>query len=172
MFTKADIEQYFNAEKQESLLFLGVGIAALILAILCWFFLKTPFYRGAAIPLLLVGLLMGIVGYTVFKRSDGDRIRNVYAYDLRQNDLKVKELPRMELVMKSFVTYRYTELLLAILGIFLFVYFRQSVEHSFWKGLGITLTIMALIALGADYFAEKRGHRYISGLKDFTAGLP
>ena len=79
MFTKTDIEKYFLGEKQESFLFLLIGIAAVIVAIIFFSFLKTPFYKGAALPLLLIGILLGSVGFTVYKRSDGDRIRNVYA---------------------------------------------------------------------------------------------
>ncbi len=59
MFTKADIEKYFTGEKQESLLFLFIGIAGIIAAIVFFFFLKTSFYKGAAIPLLLIGLITG-----------------------------------------------------------------------------------------------------------------
>jgi hypothetical protein len=169
MFTKTDIEKYFTGEKQESLLFLGVGIAAVVLAIGFYFVCKTPFYKGAAMPLLLIGILLGVVGFTVYKRSDSDRIRNVYAYDLNPSDLKTKEMPRMAVVMKNFVIYRYTEILLAITGLFLFFYFRYNAEQQFWKGLGCTLAIMALIALAADYFAEKRGKVYINGLQDFVS---
>jgi drug/metabolite transporter (DMT)-like permease len=168
MFTKADIEKYFTAEKQESLLFLGIGIVGAVLAFVFFFALKTSFYKGAAIPLLLVGLLLGVVGYTVYKRSDADRIRNVYALDRNPAELKTKELPRMETVMKSFVVYRFTEIILALVGLALFFYFRNSHGHGFWKGLGAGLTIMALLALAADYFAEKRGHAYINGLKQFV----
>jgi uncharacterized membrane protein YbhN (UPF0104 family) len=167
MFTKTDIEKYFTAEKQESLLFLGIGVAGIIVAIIFFFFLKTPFYKGAAIPLILVGLLLGVVGFTVYKRSDSDRIRNVYAYDMSPGELKEKEIPRMEVVMRSFVMYRYTEIILALVGIGLFFYFRNNEIQLFWKGFGLTLAIMALLALGADYFAEKRGHVYINGLKNF-----
>jgi ABC-type xylose transport system permease subunit len=168
MFTKTNIEAYFTAEKQESLLFLGVGIVAVIAGIIFFTVLKTPFYRGAAIPLVLLGLLLGIVGFTVYKRSDGDRIRNVYAYDMNPGELKDKEIPRMVTVMKSFVVYRYTEILLAIAGLVLFVYFRNNEAQQFWKGFGCTLAIMALTALGADYFAEKRGKTYINGLKGYV----
>ncbi len=168
MFTKTDIEKYFTGEKQESLLFLGVGIAAFVLAVVFYFFVKTPFYRGAALPLLFIGLLLGVVGYTVYKRSDSDRIRNVYAYDMAPGDLKTKEIPRMVSVMKNFVVYRYTEILLGITGLALFFYFRNNAAQQFWKGLGCTLAIMALIALTADYFAEKRGKIYISGLQQFV----
>lgn len=168
MFTKADIEKYFTAEKQESLLFLAIGIAGIILAVLFWFVVKSPAYKGAAVPLLLVGLLLGVVGYTVYMRSDSDRIRNVYAYDLNPTELKEKEIPRMQKVMKSFVIYRYTEIALAVIGLLLFFYFRNNSTQQFWSGLGIGLFCMALLALGADYFAEKRGHEYIDGLRLFT----
>lgn len=167
MFTKTDIEKYFNAEKAESLLFLGIGVAGIILALVFWFALKTPFYKGAAVPLVLVGLLLGVVGYTVYKRSDDDRIRNVYAYDMNPDELKEKEIPRMETVMKSFVLYRYTEIFLAVLGIGLFFYFRTNMDQQFWAGVGIGLFAMAVLALGADYFAEKRGHVYLNHLKEF-----
>jgi uncharacterized membrane protein len=171
MFTKTDIEQYFVGEKQESLLFLGIGIVALVLATAFFFFVKTPFYKGMAIPLLLVGALLGVVGFTVYKRSDADRIRNVYAYDLNRLELKTKELPRMETVMRSFVVYRYTEIVLALIGIALWVYFRNDADRIFWKGLGLGLALMALLALGADYFAEKRGRTYIDGLRAFTENI-
>ncbi len=93
MFSKTDIEKYFIAEKQESILFLLIGIAAVAVSLIFFFALKTGFYKGAAIPLVVVGLL-GIVGYSVYKRSDGNRIRNVYAHDMNPSELKQKELPR------------------------------------------------------------------------------
>ncbi len=168
MFTKADIEKYFTGEKQESLLFLAIGIAGVILAIVFWFAVKSPVYKGAAVPLLLVGVLLGVVGYTVYNRSDSDRIRNVYAYDLNPTELKEKEIPRMQVVMKNFVIYRYTEIGLAVIGLLLFFYFRKNSTHEFWNGFGIGLFCMAMLALSADYFAEKRGHVYKKGLESFV----
>ena len=168
MFSKTDIEKYFTAEKQESLLFLGIGVTGIVLAVIFWFVLKSPVYKGAAVPLILVGLLLGVVGYTVYMRSDSDRIRNVYAYDLNPTELKEKEIPRMQVVMKNFVIYRYTEIGLAAVGLLLFFCFRNNSTQQFWSGLGIGLFCMALLALGADYFAEKRGHEYLNGLLVFT----
>ena len=155
------------SEKAESWVFMAIGIAGILLAIIAFFFLKTSFYKGAAMPLLLIGLLLGIIGFTIYKRSDEDRIRNVYALGMNPGELKEKELPRMEVVMKNFIVYRYLEIALAILGIALFFYFNSNQSQSFWKGVGIALAIMALLALTADYFAEKRGLIYISQLKDF-----
>lgn len=169
MFSKADIEKYFNAEKSESGLFMTIGIVGIVLAVIFFFFLKTEFYKGAAIPLSAIGLLLGIVGYTVYIRSDDDRTRNVYAYDMNPSELKEKEIPRMETVMKNFVTYRWIEVFLAAAGIGLYVYFIRDINHDFWRGLGLGLAIMALLALTADYFAEKRGHDYLKGLISFTS---
>lgn len=171
MFSKTDIEKYFIAEKQESLWFLIIGIAAIVLAGVFFFFLKTNFYKGASMPLFLVGLLLAVVGYTVYKRSDNDRIRNVYAYDMNPSELKEKELPRMETVIKNFVIYRYVEIFLFLAGAALYIYFIRDFNNDFWRGLGLALALMALIALTADYFAEKRGKTYIRGIRSFTAKL-
>lgn len=167
MFTKADIEKYFMAEKQESLLFILIGIAGVVSAIVFFFFLKSSFYKGATIPSLLIGLLLAVVGFTVYKRSDDDRRRNVYAYDLNPADLKDKELPRMKVVMKNFVIYRYTEIFLLLLGAALYVYFIKDIANDFWRGFGLALAVMSLLALTADYFAEKRGRTYTSGIESF-----
>lgn len=168
MFTKTDIERYFQAEKAESMVFLGIGFTAIVAAALFFFVMATAFYKGAAVPMLLIGLLLAVVGYTVCQRSDADRIRNVYAYDMNPSQLKEQEIPRMEVVMKNFVIYRYVEIGLAVAGLFLFLYFRNKTDQAFWSGLSIGLCIMALLALGADYFAEQRGAVYLKGLKEFV----
>ena len=171
MFTKAEIEKYFNAEKQESLLFMLIGVAGIIAALVFFFFLKTNFYKGAAIPFMLVGLLLAMVGYIVYKRSDDDRIRNVYAYDMNPSQLKEKELPRMQTVMKNFVIVRWVEIFLFLVGAALYVYFIRDFNNDFWRGLGLALAVMALIALTADYFAERRGKIYKKGIQSFTSKL-
>ena len=168
MFTKAEIEKYFNAEKQESLLFMLIGVAGIIAALVFFFFLKTNFYKGAAIPFMLFGLLLAMVGYIVYKRSDADRQRNVYAYDMNPTELKDKELPRMKAVMKNFIIYRYTEIFLFLVGTALYIYFIHDFTKDFWRGFGLALAIMAILALTADFFAEKRGKVYMKGLEIYT----
>ena len=169
MFTKADIEKYFNAEKSESGLFMTIGIAGIVIAIIFYFFLKTEFYKGAAIPLFFIGVILGIVGFTVYKRSDSDRIRNVYAYDMNPTELKQKEIPRMKTVIQNFIIYRWVEIALLIIGLGLYIYFVRDIRHDFWRGFGLGLAVMALSALVADYFAEKRGRVYLDGLITFTS---
>ncbi len=168
MLTKDDIEHYFLAEKSGSWGFMAIGIAGILTAVIFYFVLKTSFYKAAAIPLLAVGLMMGIVGYNIYKKSDEDRKRNVYALTMNPGELKEKELPRMEAVMKNFVIMRYVEIALALAGIGLFVYLSKNELQLFWKGFGAGLAIMTLLALTADYFAERRGSFYTKQLKEFT----
>jgi hypothetical protein len=168
MFTKTDIEKYFSAEKSESLLFIVIGIVSIITAISFSIFIKTNFYKGAAIPLMIIGLLMGVVGFTVYNKSDKDRIQNVYAYDLNPTELKQKEIPRMQAVTKRFIIYHYVEMVLALAGIALFFYFKNKPTQQLWKGFGLTLTIMIFFALGADYIAAKRAKIYLNGLHAYT----
>lgn len=167
MFSKTDIEQYFSAEKQGSLFFLSVGIVAVIAALVLFFVLKTPFYKGAAIPMIIVGLIAGGIGFTIYKRSDDDRIRNVYAYDLNPDELKQKEYPRMQKVIKSFKPIIIAEVVFLAAAIFLFFYFRTNTEQQFWSGVGAGLFIMAVAALMLDVAAQRRAAVYAKGLETF-----
>ncbi len=171
MFTKTDIEKYFLAEKQGSTLFIFVGIVAIVLALLFFFLLRGNFYKGAALPLLVVGIIELAAGITVFKRSDSDRTRNVYAYDMNPGQLKSEELPRMQKVNSNFIIYRWIEIVLLLAGIGLLFYFKSKPSGQFWFGLGLTLAIQAAIVLGADYVAGQRAHAYTKGLEAFLEKL-
>lgn len=168
MFSKTNIEQYFSAEKEGSLFFLSVGIVAVIAALIIFFVLKTPFYKGAAIPMIIVGLIAGGIGFTIYKRSDDDRIRNVYAYDLNPDELKQKEYPRMQKVMKSFKAIIVAEVVLLATAIFLFFYFRTNPAQQFWSGVGAGLFIMTVAALLLDVSAQSRASVYTKGLESFV----
>jgi cytochrome b subunit of formate dehydrogenase len=165
MLTKTDIEKYFIAEKQESLLFIGIGIAAMIIALLGIFVWKTQFWRGSSIPFIAIALLQIVVGYTVYTRSDADRIRVLYALDMNPDDLKSKELPRMETVNKNFVVYRYVEIVLLITGIILIALYKANLDKQFIYGIAVALAVQSALMLGADYFAEKRALIYTAQLK-------
>ena len=163
------IDKYFIAEKQESLLFLILGIVAIGLAVVFFFFIKThpAFFRGAAIPLVLIGLIQCVVGFTVYARTDEQRKEVAYKMGLEPvSFVHNTELPRMKTVMRNFVVYRYVEIALALTGIALFFIFRSRPEPSFWMGLGLTLAIQSLLMLGADYFAESRGKDYTKELEN------
>jgi hypothetical protein len=168
MLTKVDIEKYFIAEKHESLVFLIVGIAAISLALIFYFVVKTEIYRGAALPLLILGLVQAVAGYTVYIKSDDQRISQVYAYDMNPDRLKTIELTRMRKVKTNFLIYRWIEIGAFAAGIALFLLFRNQPGNIFWVGLGVTLTVMAAELFTADFIAEKRAVLYTSQLETFN----
>ncbi|MES2774176.1 MAG: hypothetical protein V4722_08325 [Bacteroidota bacterium] len=165
MFSKADAEKYFIAEKSESLLFVIIGVAAITAAAVFFFGLKTPFWKGAAIPLLAIGILQVTVGWTVYKRSDAQRIDIVYKMDMDPSAIRNKEIPRMETVMKNFVTLRWVEIALLVAGLVLVFMYRNDAAKTFWYGVGLALALQATVMLAADYFAESRGKVYLAGIK-------
>ncbi len=167
MFSKADIEKYFIAEKNTGLALAIIAGVAIVTGILFLLLVKTNFYKGAAIPLIVMGLVAGIAGYTVYGKSDADRTRNVYAYDMNPGDLKSKELPRMEKVMQHFVWYKWAGGLLVLTGVVLFFYFRNDGANAFRKGFGAGLAVIAIIVFVTDYLAAARGVAYLNGLKEW-----
>jgi hypothetical protein len=168
MLSKSDIEKYFMAEKQESLVFLIFGIAAILLALILHFMVKTQVCRGLAIPLLVLGLMQAIAGYSVYVKSDDQRISQVYAYDMNPDQLKTTELTRMRKVETNFALYRWIEIGLFVSGIILIIWFRAGSGKIFWLGFGISLTLMAAELFFADFIAEKRAVYYTSQLEEFN----
>ncbi len=167
MFGQRDfsfIYKYFSGEKQESLLFLFIGIAAIIAAGIFWFAIKSnpSFFKGTAIPLLAIGLVQMTAGYTLYSRTDKQQKDIAYNIGIEPAAfVKQNELPRMQTVMKNFVIYRWIEIALIVTGLVLVFLFRSDPTKTFWFGLATTLTIQAAIMLAADYFAESRGEVYV-----------
>lgn len=168
MLTKADIEKYFIAEKQESLVFLVIGMLAIMLAVIFYFASKTQIYRGAAIPLFILGLMQAIAGYTVYIKSDDQRVSQVYAYDMNPDQLKTVELTRMRRVKTNFQIYRWIEIGVFIAGLVTLLLFRNDPAKTFWLGLGVTLAIMSAELFIADFIAEKRAVHYVSLLEEYN----
>jgi Mg2+/citrate symporter len=168
MLNKAEIEKYFIAEKQESLVFLILGIIAMVLALIFYLSAKSPVFKGAALPLLILGLVQTMAGYAVFAKSDDQRVSQVYAYDMNPDQLKTTELTRMRKVKTNFLVYRWVEIGFVIAGIILIIIFRNDMERYFWVGFGIALTLMAAEIFTADWIAEKRAVNYTNLLEEFN----
>lgn len=157
------IIKYFHGEKAESYIFMMIGVVAFAMALYFIFALKTSFWKGVAVPFIIVALLEFVVGYTIVTRSPKD-IEQVETY-LQQapQSIKTIEIPRMEKVLSNFVVYRYVEIALIILGIVLMY---SSMQDTFWRGIGLGLFIQASIVLCLDFFAERRGHAYVIYLQE------
>jgi hypothetical protein len=159
------IIKYFNGEKSESYVFIIIGLFAFALALYFIFVLKSSFWKGVAIPFLIVALLEFIVGYTIVNRSSKDIVRVEAFIKNQTQNIKTDEIPRMDKVLSNFVIYRYVEIALIVLGIVLMY---SSMNDTFWRGIGLGLFIQASIVLSLDFFAERRGHIYMEYLKEIV----
>jgi hypothetical protein len=158
-------EKYFTAEKTESVLFLLIGLAALIIASYYLIKIKQPFFNGLSYSIIMVALIQLAVGSSVYLRSfkDLQRVDNFLLQEISK--IKTAEIPRMEAVMKNFVIYRWVEFFLIIIGLLFYFYFPV---YNVWKGVGLGLIIQSSLMLGLDYFAESRGKIYMDYLQLFT----
>ncbi|MFN5182305.1 MAG: hypothetical protein ACK5D5_04675 [Bacteroidota bacterium] len=162
------VVKYFNNEKAESYLFILIGVIVILMALYFLFVLKTSFWKGMAMPFLLVASLEIIVGYTIVTRSPKDLVRVEEFVKNQPQKIITSEIPRMEKVMNNFIIYRYVEIILIILGIVLMY---SSTKDTFWRGIGLGLFSQASIVLCLDFFAERRGHIYLEFLKDISVNL-
>jgi len=160
------VHKYFIAEKQAGMFFLVVGVVSVLLSLLFFVFIKTnpSLCRGMAVPLLVIGLLQSVVGFTVYSRSDQQRMDVSYKMGMDPGFVRNTELPRMEKVMHNFTIYKYVEIALLVAGIVLILLYRTNEGKQFLYGVGIALALQAAVSLGADVMAEKRGGAYKSKL--------
>jgi multidrug transporter EmrE-like cation transporter len=156
------ITKYFNAEKNESILFILVGIISIILSIYILAKVKQPFYNGMAYPLITIALIQLIVGGSVYLRSPKDIIRLENILQVEKSKIQTEEIPRMQAVMKNFALYKWLEISLIVVGIIMFFYFQPT---SILRGIGLGLFIQAGFMLLLDFFAESRGRIYLEYLQ-------
>ena len=157
--------KYFNGEKAESYIFIIMGVIALTMALYFFFAFKTSFWKGVAIPFVMVALLEFVVGYTIVTRSPKDLVRVETFITKEPLKIQTEEIPRMEKVLNNFVIFRYVEIALIIVGIVLMY---SSMNDTFWRGIGLGLFVQASVVLSLDFFAERRGHIYVVYLKDLV----
>lgn len=156
------VAKYFNAEKQESVMFIFVGLVAIAFAIYFFVKVRQPFFNGMAYPLIAVALIQIVAGSSVYLRSPKDIVRVNQILQTDKQKIKTEEIPRMVTVMKNFVLYKWLEIVLVLIGAIMFFYFRSK---TFWSGAGGGLFIQAGFMLVLDFFAESRGKTYLEYLR-------
>jgi hypothetical protein len=161
------IEIYFKEEQIESLFFVIIGSIALLLAGIFLFIIKYSFFKGFAIPFLVIGFIQLGVGLSIYNRSEKDIIRVIHFIKQEPKKTQTEEIPRMEKVIQNFIIYRWIELILIIGSTILFIAFYKS-PQTFWKGIALGLLIQSGITLSLDVIAEKRGHIYLETLQQIS----
>jgi hypothetical protein len=158
---------YFAAEKQEALIFMLVGTAAL--AVAAWLFKAGGAYRGMLYPLAAIALIQLTVGGTVYFRTDSQVAALKAQYQAAPAAFQLEEAARMDKVAKNFVVYRWIEIGLLVTGVLLIVGLRRN---ELWHAVGIGLALQSALMLTLDYFAEKRAHEYLDFVTAVSAGAP
>lgn len=153
-----ELRRYFAAEKEESALFVALGLAAIVFG---WQSLLSgdKFRRGMAGPLLAIGLIQVVVGGSVFLRTDAQVAELLRLYSSAPAEFRQKELPRMETVNRWFDVYAWIEISLIGVGMACVAFSRRK-RSQLLLGLGAGLILQSGIMLGLDIFAERRADVY------------
>ena len=153
------IPDYFGAEKNEALLFMLVGVAAIVLSVQLW--RRPSTLRGMGWPLVAIALIQLGVGATVYLRSD-DQMRALLQQQRSQPEAyKAAETQRMKVVIANFELYRQIEIALLALGMAIVVLLRR---RAFWFAFGLGLVLQSAFMLALDWFAERRAQAYFAAV--------
>jgi hypothetical protein len=105
-----NMSDYFVAEKQESVIFVVVGLLAIGFSL--WLWMNGHRLKYMAYPLVVIALMQIVVGGTVYLRTDSQVSTLSAQLQVNPAALKAEETARMETVMKNFSIYKSIEMLL------------------------------------------------------------
>jgi small-conductance mechanosensitive channel len=150
---------YFTAEKQESLLFIAVGLIAVAVGL--WLWMNGHRLRSMAFPLIAVAAIQIVVGSSVYLRTDAQVATLSAQLETTADAARAAEDVRMAKVMKNFGLYKIIEIALLTIGVLLVLFLRQS---DLAVGIGAGLILQSSFMLALDMFAELRAEEYIAAL--------
>jgi hypothetical protein len=158
------MSSYFSAEKQESVLFLAVGLAAIGISV--WLWMNGHRLKSMAYPLVAIALMQIVVGGSIYLRTDTQL--STLSAQLQANPaaLKAEETTRMQTVMSNFSVYKAVEMVLLIVGVGMIAFLQR---HDVAAGIGVGLVLQAAFTLTLDIFAEARGADYLTALHAMPA---
>ena len=158
------MSSYFSAEKQESLIFLAVGLAAVGISV--WLWMNGHRLKSMAYPLVAIALMQMVVGGSIYLRTDTQL--STLSAQLQTNPaaLKAEETTRMQTVMSNFSIYKAVEMVLLIVGVGMIAFLQR---HDVAAGIGVGLVLQAAFTLTLDIFAEARGADYLTALHAMPA---
>jgi hypothetical protein len=155
-----NMNSYFVAEKQESVIFMAVGLLAIGLSV--WLWMNGHRLKSMAYPLVVIGLMQMVVGGTVYLRTDSQVSTLIAQLQVNPAAAKAAETTRMQTVMKNFSIYKSIEMLLLIIGLGMIAFAQR---HDMAAGIGVGLVLQAAFTLTLDLFAEARGADYLSAVQ-------
>ena len=175
MAPRAFLLPYFDAERDEAMLFVAVGVLAVVAA--AWLWRGLPRWRGAALPLVAIALIQLVVGGTVWLRTDAQVAALAARYDSDRSGFQREEVARMAAVNRNFRVYKAIEIALLAVAVALVVASRRRAgisddRRDFWRAFGAGLALQAALMLTLDLFAEARGGAYAARIESLWRAAP
>jgi hypothetical protein len=154
---------YFMGEKIEALVFiLPLGLLSLVFG--GWLLSESAggsFARGVAIPFVVMGLVMGVVGSVVGFRTPSQVTTLTAAVEASPAQAIPEERARMERVNRAWPMYLAVWAVFGVVGLAL----RFGTHGDFTQGMGISLVFFCGVCLLIDGFAERRARPYTAALE-------
>ena len=160
------ISTYLTEERIENTFFLIVGLITIALAFIFLGIIKYSFFKGLAIPLLVLGIIELSAGAISYNQSQNYSNNIPFLKKNNTKEVQAEELKRMQIVLKNYAIYRWIELFLICIGLLLFIRFNKS-PQTFWKGFGLGLLIQASILFALHLLSEQTGKMYIEQLINY-----
>ena len=157
------MNSYFSAEKQESVIFIAVGLLAVGISV--WLWMNGHRLKSMAYPLVAIAVMQILVGASVYLRTDAQLPTLSAQLNANPAELKVEETNRMQTVMKNFSIYKAVEMVLLIIGVGMIAFLQR---HDLAAGIGVGLVLQAAFTLTLDIFAEARGADYLSAIRSLA----
>jgi hypothetical protein len=153
---------YFLGEKIEALVFiLPLGLVSLVVGAWLWSDgAANPFSRGVAVPFVVMGLLLGVVGSGVGFRTSAQVATLSAAVEASPETALRQEQARMHAVNRAWPVYLAAWAAFGVVGFAL----RFATRGDFTQGLGIALVFFSGVGLLVDGFAERRARPYTAAV--------
>jgi hypothetical protein len=159
------MHRYFDGEKREAWGFGAAGVLT-VGGGTAMFFAEDGFYRGAAYPLVIVGVIELAAGIVLLARTDAQ----VAALDARLDTGKRAfldlEQPRMDKVRSEFRLLAGVELALMVAGVGLAAYGGAQKDHLL-TGIGAGTALQSAAMLTFDIHASARADAYSAAIAGF-----
>ena len=171
MFTKEDIENYFDAFKNEQIFLMVLGAITLIVAIVFLVGIKTQWNKGFALPLAVFAIINLGAGISNYRKADFLKVRNTYNYDLHPELLRTKELPRIKEMNQNFTVLIYVNISIIFAAAFIFFYFKKKDGNEYYMGVAASLFLVAVFSVAMSSAMKSRSKNYEQGIVAYTKDI-
>lgn len=154
---------YFQGEKLEALIFiLPLGLLCMVFG--GWLLSEGQqgFAKGVALPFLMLGLLLTVVGSTVGFRTASQVASLQVAYQAAPEATRQVEKERMAKVNRAWPVYLSIWIAFGVIGLAL----RLFTQSDFLQGIAVALVFFAGVGLLIDGFADRRAQVYTLSIEE------